>query len=87
MAAAVRGDGDDGDVLAVVAEWVRADAGCGGGAVGYCEIAAVPFRIQRRAVATKGLRMACMVSVRAFACGRDGGKRGQVNKLIDYFRI
>lgn len=87
MAAAVRGDGDDGDVLVVVAERDRADAGCGGGAVGYCEIAAVPFRIQRRAVATKGLRMACMVSVRAFACGRDGGKRGQVNKLIDYFGI
>lgn len=75
MAAAVRGDGDDGDVLVVVAERVRADGGCGGGgAVGYCEIAAVPFRIQRRAVATKGLRMACMVSVRAFACGRDGGE-------------
>lgn len=87
MAAAVRGDGDDGDVLVVVAERVRADGGCGGGAVGYCEIAAVPFRIQRRAVATKGLRMACMVSVRAFACRRGGGKRGQVNKLIDYFRI
>lgn len=87
MAAAVRGDGDDGDVLVVVAERVRAEGGCGGGAVGYCEIAAVPFRIQRRAVATKGLRMACIVSVRAFACGRDGGKRGQVSKLIDYFRI
>lgn len=76
MAAAVRGDGDDGDVLVVVAERVRADGGRGGGAVGYCEIAAMPFRIQRRAVATKGLRMACMVSVRAFACGRDGGETG-----------
>lgn len=78
MAAAVRGDGDDGDVLlVVVAERDRADGGCGGGgAVGYCEIAAVPFRIQRRAVATKGLRMACMVRVRAFACGRDGGEIG-----------
>lgn len=77
MAAAVRGDGDDGDVLVVVAERDRADdGGCGGGAVGYCEIAAVPFRIQRRAVATKGLRMACMVGVRAFACGRDGGETG-----------
>lgn len=76
MADAVRGDGDDGDVLVVVAERVRADAGGGGGAVGYCEIAAVPFRIQRRAVATKGLRMACMVNVRAFACGRDGGETG-----------
>lgn len=76
MADAVRGDGDDGDVLVVVAERDRADAGCGGGAVGYCEIAAVPFRIQRRAVATKGLRMACMVSVRAFACGRGEGETG-----------
>lgn len=78
MADAVRGDGDDGDVLVVVvAERDRADGGCGGGgAVGYCEIAAVPFRIQRRAVATKGLRMACMVSVRAFACRRDGREMG-----------
>lgn len=83
MAAAVRGDGDDGDVLVVVAERVRADGGCGGGAVGYCEIAAVPFRIQRRAVATKGLRMACMVSVWALRVGEMGEKRGQVNKLID----
>lgn len=74
MAAADRGDGD-GDVL-VAAERDRAEGGCGGGAVGYCEIAAVPFRIQRRAVATKGLRMACMVSVRAFACGRGGGETG-----------
>lgn len=74
MAAAVRGDGDDGDVLlVVVAERDRADAGCGGGAVGYCEIAAVPFRIQRRAVATKGLRMACMVSVRLLRVGEMGG--------------
>lgn len=87
MAAAVRGDGDGDLLVVVVAERDRADGGCGGGAVGYCEIAAVLFRIQRRAVATKGLRMACMVSVRAFACGRDGGKRGQVNKLIEYFRI
>lgn len=75
MAAAVRGDGDDGDVLVVVvvAERDRADDGCGGGAVGYCEIAAVPFRIQRRAVATKGLRMACMVSVTALRVGEMGG--------------
>lgn len=87
MAAAVRGGGDDGDVLVVVAERDRADGGCGGGAVGYCEIAAVPFRIQRCAVATKGLRMACMVSVRLLRVGEMGGKRGQVNKLIDYFRI
>lgn len=78
MAAAVRGDGDGDVLLVVVAESVRADGGCGGGAVGYCEIAAVPFRIQRRAVATKGLRMACMVSVRAFACGRDGGDENGV---------
>lgn len=77
MAAAVRGDGDGDMLVVVVAERDRADGGCGGGgAVGYCEIAAVPFRIQRRAVATKGLRMACMVSVRAFACGRDGGGTG-----------
>lgn len=81
MADAVRGDGDDGDVLVVVAERVRADGGCGGGAVGYCEIAAVPFRIQRRAVATKGLRMACMVSVRAFACERDGGETGSSEEV------
>lgn len=76
MAAAVRGDGDDGDVLVVVvAERDRADGGGGGGgAVGYCEIAAVPFRIQRRAVATKGLRMACMVSVRLLRVGEMGGK-------------
>lgn len=87
MAAAVRGDGDGDVLLVVVAERVRADDGCGGGAVGYCEIAAVPFRIQRRAVATKGLRMACMVSVRLLRVGEVGGKRGQVNKLIDYFRI
>lgn len=74
MAAAVRGDGDDGDVLVVVvAERDRAEGGCGGGAVGYCEIAAVPFRIQRRAVATKGLRMACMVGVRALRVGEMGG--------------
>lgn len=73
MAAAVRGDGDDGDVLVVVAERDRAEGGCGGGAVGYCEIAAVPFRIQRRAVATKGLRMACMVSVSALRVGEMGG--------------
>lgn len=76
MSDAVRGDGDDGDVLVVVAERVRADGGCGGGAVGYCEIAAVPFRIQRRAVATKGLRMACMVSVRALRVGDMGGETG-----------
>lgn len=75
MAAAVRGDGDDGDVLVVVAERDRVDGGCGGGAVGYCEIAAVPFRIQRRAVATKGLRMACMVSVRLLRIGEMGGNR------------
>lgn len=82
MAAAVRGDGVDGDVLVVVvAERVRVDGGCGGGAVGYCEIAAVPFRIQRRAVATKGLRMACMVSVRAFAYRRDGGETGSSEKV------